>query len=648
VANFFNNSNKRYSKSKKQNRYTKEEPEFIKKRRQQNSTLQNEEIKKNTSQTSDEAFIDISQAAKKKTTVKKQSFIQGAMILGMSMVIVKIMGMIYKILFANIVDGVGYGMFNNAYELYNPLFMLATAGFPIAISRMVSESVAQHRYNDIKKIHRISIPFFITSGILCFVAMIAGGFLFVQVINSQNTIYAIIMLAPTILFGCLMSIYRGYFEGLRNMTPTAISEIIEAAGKLFVGLCLAYFVNNMCTAEFNTYGTILGEAIADYETFNSLLMGYTVAAAFMGIALGSFFGFIFLLLRYKFKGDGITRLDLATSPPARSGKSLIKQLATTAIPIGLGAIVMSISGNIDSILVQTRILDIMNNDPQILQNIYGFLDASRFATDSAGDYSIQTYLFGCYGYALTLMMLITAVTQVFGTSALPSITTAWTARDKGQLKKGIETVLRSTMLFTLPAGLGMSVLATPILSLIYNKPDEIQIASGVLQVMGISVIFIATSTPICSMLQAVGRMDLPLKLLTVGMIIKIILNYTLVGIPSINIQGATVGSLVGYLFITVVGLYFLCKETKILPNFAKILVKPLISAVCCAAAAWAGYGLASKIIPSKISTVFAILVAGIVYIMVLFLTRGISKEDIQMLPKGNKIAKVLEKRHLIR
>lgn len=575
-----------------------------------------------------------------------QTFLRGAMVLGVSMVIVKIMGMIYKILLAQVFDGVGYGIFNIAYELYNPLFMLATAGFPIAISRMVSESVAQGRYRDVRKIHRISIPIFICTGILCFLIMAIGGNFYAELVGSPEAKFAIFMLSPTILFGCLMAIYRGYYEGLRNMVPTATSEIIEACGKLFLGLSLAFAMSYYGTQEYQTSGTLFGEEFASKDAFNSQLMSYTVAAAIMGIAIGALLGFLFLLIRHKIKGDGIARAQLAHAPHSRPAGSLAKQLVFTAIPVGLGAIIMSVSGTIDSTFVQLRIMDIMKTEPETLKSIYNYLDPLLFQ-----DEKIQTFLFGCYGYASTLMMLISAVTQVFGTSALPTITAAWTNKDRRQIKRGIETVLRTTTLFTLPAGLGMSVLAWPIMNLVYGNPArtaEVFIGSNVLQVMGISVIFIATSTPICSMLQAVGRVDLPLKLLSVGMGIKIILNYTLVGIPNINIQGATVGSLVGYLFVTVSGIYFLCKETRIVPNFVTVFIKPLLSAVLCAVTAYAGYHLINMAIPTKPATILAVVLAVIVYFVALLLFRAITKDDIKMLPKGNKIAKTLEKHHLIR
>lgn len=585
-----------------------------------------------------------------KSVRKKQTFLQGAAVLGISVIIVKIMGMVYKILLANVLNGVGSGILSTTYEVYNVLFVLATAGFPIAISRMVSENMAQNRFKDVKRIHKVSVPIFICSGILCFMLMLFGGAFYAEnIVHSHELVLPIMMLAPCIFLGCLTSIYRGYFEGMSNMVPTAISEILEASGKLFVGLGLAYIVSAMGTNEYEESGTLFGQTMSDDMMFQNTIASYTVAAAIVGIVVGALTCFLFLLLRYKIKGDGIRKLELQNSPEPLSSRTLSKRLIMTAIPIGLGSIIMSLASFIDNTMVLTRIGDIMNTQPDVLRDIYSFVsdaDINIFYTDK-----VPLYLNGCYSYSLTLMMLITSITQVFGTSALPSITTAWTHKDKPNIKRSIEMVLRTTVLFTVPAGLGLSVLAGPLLRLIYSGSalvDEVRIATPILQVMGISVIFIATSTPICSMLQAVGRADLPLKLLSVGMVLKIALNYILVGIPNINIQGATVGSLVAYLFITAVGIYLLCKETKIIPNFVTVLVRPLFAAVTSAVFAALSYNLFNMVIPSKISVVLAILTAVIIYIMALFLFKAIAKEDIEILPKGNKIAKVLEKRHLIR
>ena len=164
-----------------------------------------------------------------------QTFLKGAAVMTMSMVIVKVLGFVDKIMISNLYAyfgdsyaAIGTGLYSNAYEIYIPLFTIATAGFPIAVSRLISESISQKRYNDVRQIHKVSIPFFATTGTICFLIMFCSSFFYIKVINSPYSLYAMLMLSPAILFGCLVSIYRGYFEGQRNMFPTAISEIIEA------------------------------------------------------------------------------------------------------------------------------------------------------------------------------------------------------------------------------------------------------------------------------------------------------------------------------------------------------------------------------------------------------------------------------------
>ena len=585
--------------------------------------------------------------SRKKNGRKSQSFLKGAMVLGSSMVIVKLMGMIYKILLSNQYGGVGTGLFNSAYALYNPLFMLSTAGFPIAISRMVSESVTKKRYKDVKQIHRVSVPIFVIAGCLCFLAMILGGFLYVKIIHADNAIFALLCLSPTIFFGCLMSIYRGYFEGMRNMVPTAVSEIIEAACKLFLGFTASFLVTKYGMSRYEATGYVFGTKCGSVSEAESVIVPIAIGAAITGISLGSLFGFLYLFIRYKRGGDGISREELRNSPPPRKPEQTLRVMVRTAIPIGLGSIIMSLADMVDSTLVNIRINNIMQTNPDALLNVYGSLIPDHVYQNG----ETHTFLYGCYGIALTLMMLVTAVTQVFGTTALPSVTAAWTGGNKEQLKKSMETVMRVTTLVTIPSGIGMSVLAEPLLSLIYHGSavsSEVEIGSRVLTVMGISVIFIATSTPLCSMLQAIGRMDVPLKLFAIGMVIKIIVNYILVGIPEINIQGANIGSIVCYGFVTIVALFVLCRETKIVPDFVSIFVKPLFAGIVCGVAAYFSEIFFDLFLAQRIATLLAVVAAIVAYIIALFLFKAIKREDILQMPKGNKIIKILEKRKLIR
>ena len=259
-------------------------------------------------------------------------------------------------------------------------------------------------------------------------------------------------------------------------------------------------------------------------------------------------------------------------------------------------------------------------------------------------------LAGCYGQAATIMMLVPAITQTLGISALPTVTAAWTEGNHKRIKNSIESVIRVTTLITIPAGLGMSVMAHPLMRLIYfdgANQSEVDIIAKCLTTLGIAVIFTSTSTPLCSMLQAVGRVDLPVKLLSIGLVIKIALNYMLVGIPSINIQGAGVGTLICYAFITASSLYLLCREAHIVPNLVSVFIKPLIASALCAVAAWVSNSLLAFFLPNRLATLLALCVAVIVYVIALLAIRAINRSDILMLPKGQKIIKILEKHRWI-
>ena len=212
-----------------------------------------------------------------------KSFLKGAAILSISMVIVKLLGAVYKIAMTNLYSmfgdeyaGLGVGLFNNAYELYIPLFTVATAGFPIAVSRLISESITQKRYKDVRRIHKISIPFFVLMGVVCFALMFGGSFYYVNVISSPYSLLPLLVLSPTILIGCLESIYRGYFEGTRNMAPTAVSEIIEAAGKMVLGLIIAYFVMTTGLTSYKETGTIFGLTFSNEKEAMYTLLSLSV------------------------------------------------------------------------------------------------------------------------------------------------------------------------------------------------------------------------------------------------------------------------------------------------------------------------------------------------------------------------------------
>lgn len=586
-----------------------------------------------------------------------QTFIKGAAILTLSMVIVKVFGLLDKVILSNIYSmfgeeyaSMGMGLYGNAFEIFVVIFTVVTGGLPIAISKIVSQSMAEKRYKDVKLVHRISIPIFVIVGIVCLIVMVAGSFYYINVIKSPYSIYAMLCLSPTILFGCLASIYRGYFEGQRNMTPTAISEIIEAAIKLFIGAFLAYAVMRYGMDSYEQTGVFLWFTfVSDAEAHNTIL-AFSVAGAICGISLGSLGSFMFLMLKYKINGDGIPKEYYESSVDARTTRETFILICKIALPIAGGALVMSLGSLIDQIIIQNVLSNLATTNSDVFYEQYSqfFSDKVLFGEPSTDTPStIHTSLWGCYSSALTLMQLVTAVTQVFGSSAMPNVTSAWVKGDKKELKTSIETVIRMTMMFTLPMALGLCVLAHPIMSFVYSDEAIAEIGGNVLTLMGITTIFTAAITPVCSMLQGIGKVNLPMKLYTICMVIKIGITWMFVSIPEINIQGATAGSLIAYAVILIIGMYLLVKYSKITPDFFGTTIKPLVGAVFSSVTAFFTNMFLSTMIPQRLSTIFSIIAAVIIYLIVLLLLKAFTTTEIKFLPKGEKIAKVLEKWHLI-
>lgn len=578
-----------------------------------------------------------------------QSFAAGAMIMAVGMLLVKVAGAAFKIPLAYILEGIGSGYFSSAYSIYNPIYALATAGLPIAISRMVSGDMALGRYKDVKMIHKISVPMFVFTGFTGCILMILGSFAYVKFTNAPDSLYSMFMLAPTVFFACLISIYKGYYEGLRNMIPTAVSEIVEAVGKVVFGPTLAYAAVKYGMDEYRKHGTVFGRICEDEVAAHNATLPWASAGAVLGITLGAVCGFLYIFIKYKISGDGITESELKNSEEARPKKTLIKMLLNISIPIALGAIVMNLAGAIDTMLVQRRLYDLMTEVPHIILSMYdGFIPHETVENGTT-----HVFLNGCFVYMNNIIMLLPTITQGLAISALPNVTAAWVSGTKEKIRKNIETILKMTTVVSFPAGLGMSVMSYPIMDLIYNtfgksrQIGEICISSQIMSVYAIAVIFVSISTPLCSMLQAIGRADLPLKILTVGMIIKIGLNYVLVGIPEINVQGAGIGTLVCYVFVCVTSIILLCKKTGITINWMSVVLKPLMCGLMCAAAAYSSHGFLKNVVNYKVATILSIGIAGIIYVLGLLLSRCLSSSDLSTVPGCKKIVKTLEKYRLL-
>lgn len=587
-----------------------------------------------------------------------QNFLQGAFILVMATVLVKVFGALFKIPLNNLIGNTASGYFGSAYDLFVPIYSVCVAGLPVAVSRMVAETSARGRYRDSRKIFRIALLLFFLIGFIATVLIGAFAQPFVSIQESPGAFWAVLAIAPAVFFGCVMSAYRGYYEGLRNMYPTAISQLIEAIAKFAVGLLFAFAVIKIGQKQYVDSQIVFGTAInispeltgtdrveAIREQIQLAVAPYTALAATLGVTASTIVGTIVLLLRHKLKGDHISAEDLATSPPAMSTKALTVKLLKIAIPVSFGSLATNLTTLIDLFSIKGQLNNLAKNHTDVMMQMYGNFMPADIPIEMIAD-----ELWGVYAVSvLSLFNLVPSLCIAFGKSALPNVTACWARKDVTGTKRNIESVLRITSLLAIPAGIGLSVLSKPIMEFLYQS-DTAAIGAPILFLLGPACIFVSIITPVYNMLQAVGRVDIPVKLMLLGALIKTISNFVLVGIPSLNIRGAAIGTILCYGVICVWGIFILCRRTKIALNFKSVFIKPLIASLLMGAGAWASNGLLRYILPQKmgdIITLIAIAIGGLVYVIALLLLRAISKDDILMFPKGEKIAKVLEKRGII-
>ncbi len=575
--------------------------------------------------------------------MKKQSFLYGAVILTAGMAVVKVIGAVFKIPLQHIIGEYGMGLFNAAYNFYGPIFSLATAGFPVAVSRLVSENASLGRWNHVRAVKAVAAPIFLLFGLTGTIAMTLLAPSYCRhVAGSEWALYPMLALTPAILSACWGAVYRGYYEGLRNMGPTAVSEIVEAAVKLCLGLGLACFAVKRGAEEFARQGTVFGVAAGSPDQAGFLTLAFAAAGAVLGVTAGSFAAGCYLWLRWRSKGDGLPLRVRRQAPPAENWSKTAKALLKITGPVAAGSIAINAAGLIDATFLQSRVAACMSAAPQVLLSAYQGMIPALYLEHPE---TLPTFLYGCYTLAMTLYLLVPALTQAIGMSALPAVTEAWARGGRPQLRERMESVLRVTGLVCLPAGLGLTALAEPIAGLLYGQGGSAPIVAGVLRTLGPAAVFAAVSTPLSSMLQAVGRAGLPVKLLAVAMTLKLGVNWFLCGVPQVNIQGAGVGTLVCYSFLAASQLIALGRVTGVRLRPGRLFGKPLGCALLCACAAWAAHrGLTQLGLGSGASAGAAIGAGGLVYAASLLASRALAKKDLLMLPGGEKIAKTLEKR----
>ena len=591
---------------------------------------------------------------------KQNTFFGGAAILAVGILVVKLIGMFYKIPLVNIIGEQGTADFNNAYNIYAVLLTISTAGLPVAVSKLVSEANALGRRNQVRRTFRLAMALFLTLGVASFLVMYFRADWLAGLMNDSKAAPGIQALAPAVVcVGCLAA-FRGYTQGHSNMTPTSITQIIEALCKLVVGLSLArWLIKAGQPAEVAAAGAITGVTV-----------GTLVALAYMVLAFAM--------------TEGRDR-RLSDDTPDSAG-TILGNILRIAIPITLSSSMVGIVTVIDSSLVQGQLQRVLLEDPECWALYAEFIDLT--ALESARSAWLNTpsvsavaavptiealtahveqnmpaavalyevlesfsrTIYGNYSGALTIYNLPTALMTAVTASVIPAVSGALAKRDKKGSARITGSALRITALLAFPMGVGLFVLGEPIMKLLFPSLTT-GLAGPLLSTLGLATVFVCLMLVCNSVLQAYGFVNLPVFVMVIGGAAKIVTNYNVVAMPKIGIFGVPFGNVLCFALCLLLDLAIIARVISGRPRYLPVFVKPLAASVIMGAGAWGVYGLLAKFLTKEgalsgtgnaVATLGAIGVAVVIYFVLVIALRCISRDDLMLMPKGEKIARLLK------
>ncbi|WP_270647004.1 putative polysaccharide biosynthesis protein [Paeniclostridium hominis] len=530
----------------------------------------------------------------------KDSFLKGALILGLAGILVKIIGAFFRIPLGNLIGAEGMGYYQAAYPVYTLFLTLATAGFPTALAKLVSEKMAIGDYKGAHKVFKVSYSVLAITGFIAFCIFFFGAdFIVNDIMENPGAKYAMLAISPALLFVPVMSSYRGYFQGRREMTQIAISQISEQLFRVVLGITLAYFL-------MYKWGANPGPEQG-------------AAGAIMGATIGAIASIIYLIIAYLVKLKTIKReIKISKKFKEESIARILKKLLVVAVPITIGASVMPLVNMIDNVIVIRRLIEA------------GFTQTQA------------NVMFGqLTGMAMAIINLPSVITVAMSMSLVPTISQAYAVGNRIKAIKETKSAIKITLMIVLPAAFGIASLAHPIMKLLY--PGEPATVGTILLVLAPCIVFLGLIQSLNGILQGMGKPMVPVICLVIGMVFKVVISYTLTAIPQINVIGSALGTLTAYFVASMLELIYIKKAMKMKLSKMEIFIKPLLIVITMFIVVKLSFTFIIGILGNTLSTILAIAIGAIVYILATFTLGGIKKEELLSMPKGDKVYKVLRK-----
>ena len=516
----------------------------------------------------------------------------GVLLLSASTVMVKVIGLAYKIPLLSVLGTEGMGYFNSAYEIYTVLCVISTAGIPVALSILISGALETGDIFRAEKVYKTSFAVLCATGGVGSAALCAFARPISLAIGNPNAYYGILAVSPALLFSCVSGAARGYFQGRRNMLPTALSQLIEALGKLLLGVSLA------------VWSVGRGDSIPTASAF-----------AVLGLVIGGFISSAYLMtlvLLDKRKNKHC----LPHVAYESSGESIIFTVFRIALPITLGASLLGVTRVIDMTLIMRR-----------LQHI-------GISTSAANE------IYGSYTtLALPVFSLVPALVTPVSESLIPRLSAAVEAGEPIEQRAAVEKSVRLTALLGMPSSMGMLLYSRQILSLIFHGQDQaVNIAAPLLAVLGASVLFSCLITTTNAILQSYRRAFIPIVSMFLGAVVKVVSAYALIGAVGVGELGAPISTLLCNVTVVCVNMIFVDRAAPRGTATSRLLIKPFfasVAAISCSVAAFVPTYRATD--SDTLAFVAALACTLVAYVVFALLFGAVREEDMASLPIIDKL-----------
>lgn len=552
---------------------------------------------------------------KNKKPNSKNFLVQGS-ILAAASIIAKIIGMIYRFPLSNTLGNEGNSYYSTANEIYNIVLMISSFSLPLAVSRLVSERIHKGEYKNAHRVFLCAMRFALAAGgVLALLTYIFAGVITKYVLSIELAVHALRVLAPAIFVFAIVGVFRGYFQGYSNMTPTAVSQVIEQ-------IVNAIFTV-VCANIMYSYGLSLAK-----ENGNELLApAWGAAGGTFGTVVSVTVAMLFMMLIYTTQKPTLRKLA-RRDPSSRleSDRKIYRVMILTIVPIVLSTLIYNISNVAD-------------------QGVFNKVLRGQGYTEKQ-----YASIWGIYsGQFRVLMNVPLSLASCLAPSVVPSLTAAMANHDRADARRKIRTSVRFTMIITIPSAIGIAALARPILTMLYpNLETGRPLAVGIMQTGALLIILYAFSTLTTGILQGLGRLQAPLVNNGIALLLHFILLYILLTVFNLNIYAVIWSNIFFALIVSVLNAVAIARCLHYHQEWLKSFVIPTVASVIMGAAAYIVYSAFHLFAGNTLSTIFAILAGVAAYGIGLVAFHGISIEELAMFPKGHLIIKLLRRMGLVR